>query len=168
MGPSVAKENQKPLSSDSFEDVIRIRGARQHNLKNVDLTIPRNKFIVFTGGEPLLQLDLPLIKNIKKNGFIIAIETNGTLPVPGLVDWVCVSPKAKSKLLLKKGNEIKIIYPQEGLILSNYKKLNFEHFYLQPLDNKDIISNRKKVIEYILKNPSWKLSLQTHKYLGIK
>ena len=128
----------------------------------------RNRFIVFTGGEPLLQLDNKLIKKIKNKGFKVAIETNGTLPVPNLIDWVCVSPKIKSKLLVTKGDEIKIVYPQTGIKIPEYEKYNFKHFYLQPLDNKNHILNNKKTIEYILKNPKWKLSVQTHKYLQIK
>ncbi len=128
----------------------------------------RNKFIVFTGGEPLLQLDNELIKNIKVKGFKVAIETNGTLPVPNLIDWICVSPKIKSKLVVKKGDEIKVIYPQYGINLSKFEKYNFKHFYLQPLDNKSFILNKKKTIAYILENPRWKLSVQTHKYLKIK
>ena len=128
----------------------------------------RNRFVVFTGGEPLLQLDNELIKKIKNKGFKVAIETNGTLPVPNLIDWVCVSPKIKSRLVVTKGDEIKIIYPQNGINIAEYEKYNFKHFYLQPLDNKNHILNNKKTIEYILKNPKWKLSVQTHKYLEIK
>ncbi len=128
----------------------------------------RNRFIVFTGGEPLLQLDNQLIKKIKDKGFKVAIETNGTIPVPNLIDWVCVSPKIKSKLVVTKGDEIKIVYPQVGINITEYEKYSFKHFYLQPLDNKSYICNNKKAIEYILKNPKWKLSVQTHKYLQIK
>ena len=128
----------------------------------------RNRFVVFTGGEPLLQLDNKLIEKIKNKGFKVAIETNGTLPVLNLIDWVCVSPKIKSKLVVTKGDEIKIVYPQDGINIAEYEKYNFKHFYLQPLDNKNHILNNKKTIEYILKNPKWKLSVQTHKYLEIK
>ena len=128
----------------------------------------RNRFIVFTGGEPLLQLDNELIQKIKDKGFKVAIETNGTLPVPNLIDWICVSPKIKSKLVVTKGDEIKVVYPQDGLNIAEYEKYNFKHFYLQPLDNKSHLFNNKKTIEYILKNPKWKLSVQTHKYLEIK
>ncbi len=127
-----------------------------------------NKFVVFTGGEPLLQLDPPLIKKIKSKGFKIAIETNGTIRPPKEIDWICVSPKVNSKLLVTKGNEIKLIYPQNNLNLNNYEKLNFDHYYLQPLDNNSSVDNCKKVIKLVLNNPKWKLSIQTHKYLGIK
>lgn len=130
--------------------------------------LKRNRFIVFTGGEPLLQLDNKLIKKVKDKGFKVAVETNGTLPVSNLIDWVCVSPKIKSELVVTKGDEIKVVYPQDGINLSKYEKYHFKHFYLQPLDNKSFILNNKKTIEYILKNPKWKLSVQTHKYLKIK
>ena len=128
----------------------------------------RNKFIVFTGGEPLLQLDSSLIKKIKSKGFKVAIETNGTILPPKEIDWICVSPKVNSRLLVTKGNEIKLIYPQNNLSLNKYEKLDFDHYYLQPLDNNSSVDNCKKVIKLVLNNPKWKLSIQTHKYLGIK
>ncbi len=128
----------------------------------------KNKFVVFTGGEPILQLDNNLIKKIKNHGFKVAVETNGTLPLPKEIDWVCVSPKIKSKLIVKKGNEIKVVFPQKNIVLSEYEKLNFQHFYIQPLENKDIVLNTKKSINYVLKNPKWKLSVQSHKFLKIK
>ena len=128
----------------------------------------KNKFVVFTGGEPILQLDSNLIKKIKSYGFKVAVETNGTLPLPKEIDWVCVSPKIKSKLIVKKGNEIKVVFPQKNIVLSEYEKLNFQHFYIQPLENKDVVLNTKKSINYVLKNPKWKLSVQSHKFLKIK
>lgn len=128
----------------------------------------KDKFIVFTGGEPLLQLDKLLIKEIKDNNFKIAIETNGTiLPPPG-IDWVCVSPKAKSNFILKKANEIKLVYPQENLDPRKFEELEFDHFYIQPLYNKKLKENNKKAIDFVLKNPSWKLSIQSHKYIGVQ
>jgi 7-carboxy-7-deazaguanine synthase len=128
----------------------------------------KDKFIVFTGGEPLLQLDKLLIKEIKDNNFKIAIETNGTiLPPPG-IDWVCVSPKAKSNFILKKANEIKLVYPQENLDPRKFEELEFDHFYIQPLYNKKLKENNKKAIDFVLKNPSCKLSIQSHKYIGVQ
>ena len=127
-----------------------------------------NKFIVFTGGEPVLQLDNNLIKKIKSCGFKVAVETNGTLPLPKAIDWVCVSPKSKSKLVVKQGDEIKVVFPQKNIVLSEFEKLNFKHFYIQPLENKDVLSNTKKSISYVLKNPKWKLSVQSHKFLNIR
>ena len=128
----------------------------------------KNKFVVFTGGEPILQLDDNLIRKIKKQGFRVAVETNGTLPLPKEIDWVCVSPKIKSKLIVKKGDEIKVVFPQKNIVLSEYEKLKFKHFYIQPLEDKNIVLNTKKSINYVLKNPKWKLSIQSHKYLNIK
>ena len=128
----------------------------------------KNKFVVFTGGEPILQLDSNLIKKIKSHGFRVAVETNGTLPLPKEIDWVCVSPKIKSKLIVKRGNEIKVVFPQKNIVLSEYEKLNFQHFYIQPLENRNVVLNTKKSIKYVLKNPKWKLSVQSHKFLKIK
>ena len=127
-----------------------------------------NKFIVFTGGEPMLQLNTNLINTLKNNKFFIAVETNGTIKPPEGIDWICVSPKARTKTVLKKGNEIKVVFPQKGIKLKSIEKYNFEHFFLQPLDNKNLNENLKKTINFILKNPKWRLSLQSHKYLGIK
>ena len=127
----------------------------------------KEKFIVLTGGEPLLQVDLSLIKELKKNNFYIALETNGTIIPPEGINWICVSPKIGSNMLLKNGNEIKIIYPQTNLDLKYFEKLEFEHFYIQPLDNLRIKRNTKMAISYVLNNPKWKLSIQSHKYLGI-
>ena len=173
----IEKNRKKAVCSfcdTDFNGVNGINGGKYKLEKLVSKIISlwpkfkRNRFIVFTGGEPLLQLDNKLIKKIKDKGFKVAIETNGTLPVPNLIDWVCVSPKIKSELVVTKGDEIKVVYPQDGVNLSVFEKYNFKHFYLQPLDNKSFILNNKKTIEHILKNPKWKLSVQTHKYLKIK
>ena len=126
-----------------------------------------SKFVVFTGGEPLLQLDAALIDNMHRNGFEIAIETNGTLPVPAGVDWVCVSPKVGSELLVRKGNELKVVIPQEGQSLYDYEALEFEHFYVQAMDGPHAECNIRIAIETCKNNPKWKLSLQTHKLLQI-
>ncbi len=125
------------------------------------------KYVVFTGGEPLLQLDDALISQMHQRGFEVAVETNGTLPVPDGVDWVCVSPKAHAELAVKSGDELKLVIPQEGLEISAYESLAFSHFYLQPLDNDQRDANTQLAIETCLHNPRWKLSLQTHKYLNI-
>lgn len=128
----------------------------------------RNKFVVFTGGEPLLQLDKLLINSLKANKFKVAVETNGTILPPLGIDWVCVSPKAKSNFIVKKANEIKVIYPQEKLDPKIYEELNFDHFYIQPLYDKNLKKNNKKAIKFILNNPKWKLSIQSHKYIGVQ
>jgi 7-carboxy-7-deazaguanine synthase len=126
-----------------------------------------SKFVVFTGGEPLLQLDEALIRSMHACRFEIAIETNGTLPMPIGVDWVCVSPKAGSQLTVSKGNELKLVIPQEGQSIADYETLDFAHFYLQPMDGPDRERNTRLAIELCKSNPKWKLSLQTHKLLQI-
>lgn len=130
-------------------------------------TYAPSKFVVFTGGEPLLQLDAALIDSVHRCGFEIAIETNGTLPVPPGIDWVCVSPKIGSELQVRKGNELKVVVPQDGQSLSAYESLAFDHFYVQPMDGPLAESNTRLAIDICRKNPKWKLSLQTHKLLQI-
>ena len=124
-------------------------------------------YLVCTGGEPLLQLDEALIREFKDCGFTIAVETNGSLPAPKGLDWVCVSPKANFPLKIKSGDELKLIYPQEGVNPHFFETLDFSHFYLQPMDNSDLVKNTKKTINYCLKNPIWRLSIQTHKIVNI-
>ncbi|ELX08786.1 hypothetical protein Jab_2c08450 [Janthinobacterium sp. HH01] len=126
-----------------------------------------SKYVVFTGGEPLLQLDAALIEAMHAVGFTIAIETNGTLPVPEGVDWICVSPKMGSQLVVSKGSEIKVVIPQTGQDLGAYEHLDFEHFFVQAMDGPLAEFNTKLAIETCKRNPKWKLSLQTHKLLQI-
>lgn len=126
-----------------------------------------NPFIVFTGGEPLLQLDEKLIHHLKSNDVEIAIETNGTIVPPNGVDWICVSPKKGAKLLINKGNELKIVYPQEDLDPSSFLDLDFDVFSLQPMDDSNYKRNLNKTLQYCNANPTWRLSLQMHKYLQI-
>jgi 7-carboxy-7-deazaguanine synthase (Cx14CxxC type) len=128
---------------------------------------PASKYVVFTGGEPLLQLDKPLIDAMHAAGFTIAIETNGTLPVPEGVDWICVSPKMGSTLVVTKGSEIKVVIPQTGQDLGVYEHLDFENFFVQAMDGPLAEFNTKLAIETCKRNPKWKLSLQTHKLLQI-
>jgi 7-carboxy-7-deazaguanine synthase len=124
-------------------------------------------FVVCTGGEPLLQLDAALIGELLECGFEIAVETNGTLPVPPGIDWVCVSPKAGADLVVEKGDELKLIFPQAGAEPERYVGLDFQHFFLQPMDGADGERNRHLAVRYCLSHPKWRLSLQTQKYLGI-
>ncbi len=126
-----------------------------------------HRFVVFTGGEPLLQLDAPLIDSMHARGFEIAIETNGTLPVPAGVDWICVSPKVGSELRVLAGNELKAVIPQQGQALADYEGLAFDHFYVQPMDGPDLEQNTRLAIDFCKRHPRWKLSLQTHKLLQI-
>ncbi len=128
---------------------------------------PASKYVVLTGGEPLLQLDRDLIDALHALGFQIAIETNGTLPVPEGVDWICVSPKMGSKLVVRQGSELKVVIPQTGQDLAAYEDLAFEHFYVQAMDGPLAAHNVRLAIETCKRHPKWKLSLQTHKLLQI-
>jgi len=130
-------------------------------------TFAASKYVVLTGGEPLLQLDATLIAALHLHGFEIAIETNGSLPVPEGVDWVCVSPKVGVKLAVKRGDELKLVVPQSGLSLPDYEGLEFSHFFVQPMDNADREANAQYAVRLCLQNPRWKLSLQAHKILQI-
>ncbi len=123
--------------------------------------------VVCTGGEPLLQLDDGLCDALHARGFLIAIETNGTRSVPAGVDWICVSPKAGSELVQKKGSELKFVFPQEGLEPGQFEDLEFSHFFLQPKDGPERTRNTELVLAYCLQHPQWRLGLQTHKVLGI-
>ncbi|MBK7797657.1 MAG: 7-carboxy-7-deazaguanine synthase [Saprospiraceae bacterium] len=125
-------------------------------------------YVVCTGGEPLLQLDEELIREIKKFNFEIAIETNGTYNVPNGVDWVCLSPKPNTKILVKTGDELKFVFPQQNLLPEDFQYLDFQHFFIQPMDGINAIDNIQKAIRYCLENPKWRLSLQTHKQIGIR
>ena len=125
------------------------------------------KLVVFTGGEPLLQLDKPLVDLLHKKKFKVAIETNGTILPPENIDWICVSPKQGADFNLKYGNELKLVYPQKGLEPKNFKHLDFDHFFLQPMDGKDLQRNILQSVSYCIENPLWRLSLQTHKIMGI-
>lgn len=127
-----------------------------------------HRFVVFTGGEPLLQLDNMLISAVHARGFEAAVETNGTLPPPDGLDWVCVSPKAGVPLVARAGSELKLVFPQDGLHLEDLAGLAFSHFWLQPMDGKDLAENTAAAIAYCLKHPRWRLSLQTHKFVGIR
>jgi len=128
---------------------------------------PHDRLVVCTGGEPLLQLDAPLIAALHARGFAIALETNGTLPVPDGVDWICVSPKADAPLAQTRGQELKLVFPQAGHDPAMFESLDFERFYLQPMDGPDREANTAAAIAYCLTHPRWRLSVQTHKYLGI-
>jgi 7-carboxy-7-deazaguanine synthase len=140
------------------------------------------RFVVVTGGEPLLQLDRPLIDSLHALGFEIAIETNGTLAAPEGLDWICVSPKAGTSLVQRSGNELKLVYPQVGqmgtgggaqhvaplLDPASFERLDFRWFFVQPMDGPDIEQNTELAARYCLEHPRWRLSLQTHKVLGIR
>jgi 7-carboxy-7-deazaguanine synthase len=123
--------------------------------------------VVCTGGEPLLQLDEELVAAFHQSGFEIAVETNGTRLAPPGIDWICVSPKAGADLVLRSGHELKLVYPQDGAEPELYEKLDFQYFFLQPMDGPRREENTQLVVSYCLEHPQWRLSLQTHKMLGI-
>jgi 7-carboxy-7-deazaguanine synthase len=124
--------------------------------------------VVCTGGEPLLQLDVNLVKAFQARGLEVAVETNGTLPAPDGIDWICVSPKANTQLVLKDGHELKLIFPQEGTTPEMYESLAFQNFYLQPMDGFEREKNTRLAIEYCMAHPRWRLSVQVHKIIGIR
>jgi 7-carboxy-7-deazaguanine synthase len=125
-------------------------------------------YVVCTGGEPLLQLDVPLIGALHTRGFEIAIETNGTLPAPDGIDWICVSPKANAQFVQQSGDELKLVFPQTGAEPERYARLRFGNFFLQPMDSPQREANTRAAIDYCMRHPQWRLSLQTHKLLGLR
>ncbi|MHA7873353.1 MAG: 7-carboxy-7-deazaguanine synthase [Hyphococcus sp.] len=127
----------------------------------------QDAYVVCTGGEPLLQLDPPLIDALHAEGFEVAIETNGTIAAPQGVDWICVSPKADADLVQRIGHELKLVYPQDKALPARFADLGFDFFFLQPMDGPSLAENTAAAIEYCKANPQWRLSLQTHKMLGI-
>jgi len=125
------------------------------------------RLVVFTGGEPLLQLDAPLVDAIHAQGFEIAVETNGTIAAPSGIDWLCVSPKAGAPLSQTRGQELKVVVPQPALSLDDLATLAFDNFFLQPMDGPDAAANTQWAIAHCLRDPRWRLSVQTHKVIGI-
>jgi 7-carboxy-7-deazaguanine synthase (Cx14CxxC type) len=126
------------------------------------------RFVVCTGGEPLLQLDDAAVRALHQRGFEVAVETNGTQPAPDGLDWICVSPKSSAPLALTRGHELKLVYPQAAAPPERFAALDFEHFSLQPLDGPDTAANTRAAIDYCLRHPQWRLSLQTHKLMGLR
>ena len=127
-----------------------------------------NRLAVLTGGEPLLQVDPPLIDALHARGFSIAVETNGTIEPPPGLDWVCVSPKAGTTLAARRGDELKLVYPQPEAAPDAYAALDFRHFLLQPMDGPDVARHTQLAVDYCLAHPQWRLSVQTHKVLGLR
>jgi 7-carboxy-7-deazaguanine synthase len=127
-----------------------------------------NRYVVLTGGEPLLQVDAELIDALHARGFEIGVETNGTVAPPAGIDWICVSPKAGAELVVHSGHELKLVYPQAQAMPEKFEGLTFERFSLQPMDGPDAISNTADAVDYCLRHPQWRLSVQTHKTLGIR
>ena len=171
------KDRKKAICNFCDTDFVGtdgINGSKYPNAKQLANEIDKvwdkdinEKFVVFTGGEPLLQLDKQLVDLLHKKKFKVAIETNGTILPPENIDWICVSPKQGADFNLKYGNELKLVYPQKGLEPKNFKHLDFDHFFLQPMDGKDLQRNILQSVSYCIENPLWRLSLQTHKIMGI-
>ena len=128
---------------------------------------PSHRYVVFTGGEPLLQLDAPLIAAVHAQGFEIAVESNGTVEPPEGIDWLCISPKAGAPLRVRAGSELKLVFPQPALMPDSLPPLDFRYFYLQPMDGPDRLAHTEAAVRYCLEHPQWRLSLQTHKLIGI-
>ena len=130
--------------------------------------IDESRLVVCTGGEPLLQLDEPLIQAFHDAGFTVAVETNGTREAPRTIDWICVSPKAGAPLVQKSGSELKLVFPQQNAMPESFENLDFENFFLQPMDGPEVERNTRLAIDYCMQHPKWRLSLQTHKLLGLR
>ncbi len=128
---------------------------------------PSDRLVVITGGEPLLQLDEPLIDALHARGFSIAVESNGTQVPPSGIDWLCISPKSDAPVVARSGQELKLVYPQIGVDPAAFAGWDFERFYLQPMDGPDQAANTAAAVAYCLRHPQWRLSVQTHKYLGL-
>jgi 7-carboxy-7-deazaguanine synthase (Cx14CxxC type) len=127
-----------------------------------------NRLCVLTGGEPMLQVDDDLVRALHDRGFRIAVETNGTIAAPAGIDWICVSPKSDTELAITSGHEIKLVYPQQEALPDRFEGLTFDNFLLQPMDGPDVAAYTQAAIEYCLAHPKWRLSVQTHKHLGIR
>ena len=127
-----------------------------------------NRYVVLTGGEPMLQVDAPLVDALHARGFTVGVETNGTILPPEGLDWICVSPKAGADLLVRNGHELKLVFPQAEATPEKFAGLAFERFSLQPMDGPDVVENTARAVDYCLRHPQWRLSLQTHKTLGIR
>lgn len=128
----------------------------------------QNRYVVLTGGEPLLQVDEALTTALHARGFTVAVETNGTVPPPPGLDWICVSPKNQAEVVIKQGNELKLVYPQVGVDPARFEGLAFEHFFLQPMDGPQRADNTAKAIAYCQQHPQWRLGVQSHKIIGIR
>jgi 7-carboxy-7-deazaguanine synthase len=145
-------------SADDLADAIASQWAGEHGYR----------YVVLTGGEPLLQVDADLIDALHARGFEIGVETNGTIEPPDGVDWICVSPKAGAQLLVRQGHELKLVYPQADAMPAAFADLSFERFSLQPMDGPEVAANTERAINYCMRHPQWRLSLQTHKTVGIR
>lgn len=168
------REEDRASAACSFCDTDFVSAERLDLAELVDTirgewpTVCAAKMVVFTGGEPLLQLDAPLVAAMKDAGFYVAVETNGTMPVPDGVDWVCVSPKILTRLVVDYADELKLVYPQKNVMPDRLKDFPAGLFWLSPMDGPDLRENTSAAIEYVKANPRWRLNMQSHKIWGIR
>ena len=160
------------IGGGKFDNAQDLASAIEQSWKSTSAG-PQQRYVVFTGGEPLLQLDESLISALHQRGFEVAIETNGTIKVPKGVDWVCVSPKAGSELIVLQANELKLVVPQAGhdpleKLMSRFEKMDYRNRFLQPMDGPDVKSNTELAVSLCQKRPLWRLSIQSHKLIGIR
>ena len=155
----VGPDGGKFASADDLADAIASRWPANET---------QQRFVVCTGGEPLLQVDEPAIEALHARGFAIAVETNGTQPAPPSLDWICVSPKANAELIQRRGSELKLVFPQIDFDPGLLEGLEFEYFFLQPMDGPRLAENTRNAIAYCLAHPRWRLSIQAHKLLGLR
>ena len=151
----------------SLPEIASANKSKAANWRPANSRPGNSKLVVCTGGEPLLQVDQALTAAFHDEGFEVAVETNGTQPAPAGLDWICVSPKAGAQLVMTRGNELKLVYPQADALPQSFEHLGFDHFFLQPMDSANVAENTRLAIEYCKQHPRWWLSLQTHKLLGI-
>ena len=171
------KDRKKAICTFCDTDFVGTDGVNGAKYSNAELLAEmidelwpkdlKEKLVVFTGGEPLLQLNKELIDLLHTQKFKIAVETNGTIMPPENIDWICVSPKKGSKFKLNYGNELKLVYPQDDFSPKLFENFDFDHFFLQPMDGKNLQRNILQSVSYCIENPLWRLSLQTHKIMGI-
>jgi 7-carboxy-7-deazaguanine synthase len=156
----VGPDGGKFSTADALADAVAARWPRG--------STTADRLVVCTGGEPLLQLDEAAINALHQRGFSVAVESNGTQTAPAGLDWICVSPKARAPLILTSGDELKLVYPQPGLDPARFESLEFRHFFLQPMDGPEADKNTRAALAYCLEHPRWRLSLQSHKLLGLR
>jgi 7-carboxy-7-deazaguanine synthase len=156
----VGPDGGKFSTADALADAVAARWPQE--------STTADRFVVCTGGEPLLQLDEAAIDALHQRGFSVAVESNGTQSAPAGLDWICVSPKARAPLILTSGDELKLVYPQPGLDPARFESLEFRHFFLQPMDGPEADKNTRAALAYCLEHPRWRLSLQSHKLLGLR
>jgi 7-carboxy-7-deazaguanine synthase (Cx14CxxC type) len=156
----VGPDGGKFADADALADAVASRWPTD--------AVSSRRYVVCTGGEPLLQLDDAAVAALQARGFEVGVETNGTQTAPAGLDWICVSPKAEAPVVLTKGNELKLVYPQTTALPERFAALEFDHFFLQPMDGPSLAENTRAAIAYCLQHPEWRLSLQTHKLVGLR